>query len=94
MKSTEVILTDCEQIIPALKTTIARFGGTKTLMAFLKSISSEIKKVGIIGGPQVGKSSVVSSILKCCGRTKAKKTKETKLNESVRLVTSTGKTQS
>ena len=48
------------------------------------------KKVGVIGGPQVGKSCVISSILKQCGRTKAKRTTEAKLSETLKLVTVPG----
>jgi len=90
LKSTEIILTECEQIISALKTTLARFGGAKPLLSHLKQISPQDKKVGVIGGPQVGKSSVVSTILKQCGRTKAKKTNETKLSENLKLSTVPG----
>jgi len=90
LKSTEIILTECEQIISALKATLARFGGAKPLLTHLKQLSSEEKKVGVIGGAQVGKSSVISTILKQCGRTKAKKSTETKLSENLRLVTVPG----
>ena len=48
------------------------------------------KKIGIIGGPQVGKSSVVSTILKQCGRTKAKRSTMTKLSDNLKLVTMPG----
>ena len=48
------------------------------------------KKIGVIGGPQVGKSCVISTILKQCGRTKAKKATETKLSETLKLVTVPG----
>jgi len=90
LKSTEIILTECEQIISALKATLARFGGAKPLLAHLKQISSEEKKIGVIGGPQVGKSCVISTILKQCGRTKAKKSTQTKLGENLKLVTVPG----
>ncbi|KAL5266454.1 hypothetical protein ACHWQZ_G003746 [Mnemiopsis leidyi] len=91
LKSTEIILTECEQIITALKTSLARFGGAKPLLAHLKESSTEAeKKIGVIGGPQVGKSCVISTILKQCGRTKAKKATETKLSETLKLVTVPG----
>jgi len=91
LKSTEIMLTECEQIITAFKATLARFGGAKPLLSHLKQIpSTEEKKIGIIGGPQVGKSSVVSTILKQCGRTKAKRSTMTKLSDNLKLVTMPG----
>ena len=47
-------------------------------------------KVGVIGGPKVGKSCVISTVLKFCGRTKAKKTTQTKLGDNLKLVTVPG----
>ena len=46
--------------------------------------------IGVIGTPKVGKSSVISSILKCCGRTTAKNANLTKLNDNIKLATIPG----
>lgn len=90
MKSTQIILTECEQIVPALKQILGRFGGAKSILSYLNRTYKEVTKIGVIGTKQVGKTCVVSSLLKSCGRTKAKRSIDTKLSESIRLTTTPG----
>eukprot|EP00116_Pleurobrachia_bachei_P005835 sb/3466097/ len=89
IKSTEIMLTDCEQIIPAFKLKFARFGGVKELLEHLKKESEEVK-VGVIGKQKVGKSCVVSSVLRACGRTKKKRSNDAKISDKVRIITTPG----
>jgi len=89
-KSTQILLSDCEQIIPAVKQKLSRFGGARPLLSSLKSSFSQETSIGVIGTPKVGKSSVISSILKCCGRTTAKNANLTKLNDNIKLATIPG----
>lgn len=94
MKSTQVLLSDCEQILPTLKQIVARFFGGKQLVAELRSRFSKTAeneaRIGVIGAKGVGKSSVISTILKSCGRTKAKQSSETKLGDKMKLITTPG----
>jgi len=94
MKSTQVLLSDCEQILPTLKQIVARFYGGKQLVTELRSrFSKDMEneaRIGVIGAKGVGKSSVVSTILKSCGRTKAKQSSETKLGDKMKLITTPG----